>query len=100
VSGKRIPKQGEVWTLDGDSHTIVAVDGDVVVVRYRDGAMAAVTPWFATANYTPPAPTRRSSTPVRLYDDEVSVDFDNDVPPVGHLIVWSDGAVTYEAVTS
>lgn len=58
VMSPRIPKRGEVWTSNGGSRRIAAVDGDVVIVSDGAGGLFESSTWFVNANYTPPAPTK------------------------------------------
>ena len=57
MTGKRIPKQGEVWTIGGETRTVWCVSDDHVAVGFPDGSREVVTLDYFTASYTPPEPT-------------------------------------------
>jgi hypothetical protein len=90
MTGRRIPKQGEVWTWNGRPRTVWAVDGDRVAVEFEDGYRFIATVDNFTDTYTPPEPTVKES--IRFRVDEFGLDFDEG--PYTHRIeVLTDGTV-------
>ena len=98
MNADRVPKQGEVWRFFRNDRTIVAVDGEVVVVRDDQGELFDTWVDGFTDTYDPPAPTKVSGLPVRVVNGYPSTEYAK-VPPVGHLTLWSDGTVTYEVLS-
>jgi hypothetical protein len=90
MTGKRIPKQGEVWTYFRGTRTVWAVDGDRVAVECVDGARFICTICYFTTYYTPPEPTVKESIPYHVKDDGRFI-FGN-LPSATHRIeVLTDG---------
>jgi hypothetical protein len=91
MTGKRIPKQGEVWTWNGRPRTVWVVDGDGVAVECGDGVRFIVTIDYFTTHYTPPEPTVKDSA-------NIHVDPDNGIDwsigkPTHRIEVLTDGTV-------
>jgi hypothetical protein len=90
MTGKRIPKQDEVWTWNGEPRTVLVVHGDNVAVEGERGLRLITTVDNFVARYTPPEPTVTDS--IRFRVDEFGLDFDEG--PYTHRIeVLTDGTV-------
>jgi hypothetical protein len=90
MTGRRIPKQGEVWTWNGRPRTVWAVGGDRVAVEFEDGYRFIATVDNFTDTYTPPELTVKESIPYHVKDDGRFI-FGN-LPSATHRIeVLTDG---------
>jgi hypothetical protein len=91
MTGKRIPKQDEVWTWYGFPRTVLAVDGDRVAIECEDGHRFITTVDHFTDTYTPPEPTVKDVAKLHV-GSSGRIDFL--ARPVTHrLEVLTDGTV-------
>jgi hypothetical protein len=92
MTGKRIPKQGEVWTYHGDPRTVLVVHGENVAVEDENELRFITTIDYFTTHYDPPEPTVKESIPYHVKDDGRFI-FGN-LPAATHrLEVLTDGTV-------
>jgi hypothetical protein len=90
MTGKRIPKQGEVWTFDGHPHTVWAVDSGQVAYEMSNGRRCILTVDNFIDTYDPPEPRVKGAILYHVKDDGGFV-FGN-LPAATHRIeVLTDG---------
>jgi hypothetical protein len=93
MTGKRIPKQGEVWTFDGSPRTVWAADRDHVAVEDENGKRFIPTTDSFMIQYTPPEPTVKRTVYLRTTDDGEIFFASSRLSPTHRIEVLTDGTV-------